>query len=374
MKFKYLLSIAIVIWGCKNSSNEYNKELSSITSTDNIIDKVDPRPVYDSQPMEFSKKDTVNIGPNRAVKSLREYFSRQDHQDSICILLDAGTYYSNGLWLEGEYLTIEGQGSVNLYCTELYENVIWISGKHIVVRNIHMKHFAPGKLEGQNCSGRVIVFDNAHDITIENCDLNGCGLAGLHDNLGNSNILIKNNYIHNNSIGAYTDIDGGIWLEEVDDHPVFTFENNRMENNGTVRTMEPDSIDDYIKKYPKEYKEELRATIKYQIEEWRDVENPFIATYEGNNFGDYHHIEFEDDNGESYDFGFGNNNYGNILLFFDDEQLTDNPKYLGKLFKIYWEWKVSSFPCCSGEYETAEAYLPSIIKLELIEETNANKK
>ena len=98
-----------------------------------------------------------------------------------------------------------------------------------------------------------------------------------------------------------------------------------------------------------------------------------VSSYEGNYFGDYHHIEFEDANGKRYDFGFGNNNFGDILLYFDDEQMNDNPKYLGKSFKIFWEWKISSFPCCSGEYESVEAYLPSITKLKLIE-TNANKK
>lgn len=169
------------------------------------------------------------------------------------------------------------------------------------------------------------------------------------------------NEVDNNSIGAYTDIDGGIWFEEVNDHPVFNFE-----NNGPERTIEPDSIDDFIIKYPKGYEADLRAYIKYEIEAWKGVNNPLIATYIGNEFGDYHHIEFEDDNGKIYDFGFGNNDYGNIELYFDDKQLTDNPKYLGKIFKINWEWKISSFPCCSGEHQAAEAYLPSIVKLEII--------
>ena len=57
-------------------------------------------------------------------------------------------------------------------------------------------------------------------------------------NLGNSNILIKKCYIHNNSLGAYTDIDGGVWQEATDDHPVFKFEKNRMENNGPDRVPE----------------------------------------------------------------------------------------------------------------------------------------
>jgi len=104
---------------------------------------------------------------------------------------------------------------------------------------------------------------------------------------------------------------------------------------------------------------------------WKNVANPLIAVYKGNDFGDYHHIEFEDSNRKSYDFGFGNNDFGDIWLYSNDEQMNDNPQYLDKSFKMFWEWKISSFPCCSGEYEIVEAYIPSII--ELIE-TKTNKK
>ena len=96
------------------------------------------------------------------------------------------------------------------------------------------------------------------------------------------------------------------------------------------------------------------------------MKNPFLATYEGNEFGDYHHIMFEGAYSKRCDFVFGNNNFGKFKLFSDDEMI-DNPNYLGKSFKIYWEWKASSFPCCSGEYEMVKAYLPSIVKLELVD-------
>ncbi len=192
-----------------------------------------------SQAIEFVPKDTVYIGAERAVKSPSAYFAEK--HENVYVLIDEGTYYlDNEIFVSGKFIIIEGKGLVNLYCKVLYSNVMWISGENIVVKNIRMKHFEPGGIEGQNCSGRVLAFDNANNITVESCDLNGCGLAGLHDNMGNSNIFIKNNYIHNNSVGAYTDIDGSVWLEAVDDHPVFTFENNRIENNGTDRIKEED--------------------------------------------------------------------------------------------------------------------------------------
>lgn len=135
-------------------------------------------------------------------------------------------------------------------------------------------------------------------------------------------------------------------------------------NKTNIILVDDWKIDDFIiHKKDKSWKA-LRTTIEYYKKDWEGVSNPIIATYKGTSFGDYFHLEFEDTKGKIYDFGFGNNNYGNYKLFNKNDD-TDNPKYVGKKFMIYWSWKISSFPCCEGEYETVEAYLPSIIKLEL---------
>jgi len=179
----------------------------------------------------------VYIGPDRAFTSPDKFFEKE--RSNVHVIIDSGTYYSgDDLWISGENIIIEGKGEVNIFATELYSNVMWVSATNVIIKNLHMKHFKPGEPYSQNCSGRVLAFDMASNITVENCDLNGCGLAGLHDNLGNSNILVKGCYIHNNSEGAYTDIDGGVWLNAVEDHPVFKFESNRMENNGPDRVPE----------------------------------------------------------------------------------------------------------------------------------------
>jgi len=192
-----------------------------------------------SQAKKFVPKEKIYIGEKRAIKSPFTYFSKE--RKDVYVIIDEGTYYSETeLFINGKSVIIKGKGKVNIYSKKLYTNVMWISGDNIIVKNLHMKHYKPGGFGEQNCTGRVIAFDGASNITIENCDLNGCGLAGLHDNMGNSNILVKNNYIHNNSEGAYTDIDGGVWQEAIDDHPVFKFENNRIENNGPNRVKEDD--------------------------------------------------------------------------------------------------------------------------------------
>jgi hypothetical protein len=99
---------------------------------------------------------------------------------------------------------------------------------------------------------------------------------------------------------------------------------------------------------------------------WKNTANPIIATYEGNDFGDYHHIIFKDAKGNTYDFGQAANIYGKYQLHELSGQYEDNPAWLGKRFKVYWEWKLSDFLCCEGEYEKTKAYLPAITKLELI--------
>lgn len=320
------------------------------------------------------KMDTIYIGATRDFTSLNDYFASEGKKENVHLLLDEGTYYSTNLWIDGEHLVIEGVGKVNLYCTEMYENVMWIIGKHIHVKNIHMKHFAPGNINEQNCSGRVIGFDNAEHITIENCDLNGCGVAGLHDNGGNSEIFVKNNYIHNNSAAAYTNDRGDIWFKEVKDHPVFRFENNRIENNGPDRKRESDAIEDYILSCPLNHMDELIQQIQYEIDQWKDVPNPLIAKYRGTDIGDYYHIIFEDSKGKSYDFGFGNNDFSAYPTL-EHVESSEDVEFVGEEFTIFWDWKVSSFPCCSGEYEIVEAYIPTITGLELVKpEKRGGKK
>lgn len=120
----------------------------------------------------------------------------------------------------------------------------------------------------------------------------------------------------------------------------------------------------------KQYSGYQTAAVKNYVaqlqKEWKRVPNPLTAIYEGNDFGDYHHILFKDANGITYDFGQAKNSYGSYQLHAPSGQYDDNPKFLGKRFKVYWAWKLADFLCCDGEYNQAKGYLPTIIKLELI--------
>lgn len=130
------------------------------------------------------------------------------------------------------------------------------------------------------------------------------------------------------------------------------------------------SMDDFIPNKKDRKSESLRRLIKNEKEAWSQVESPFVATYLGCDFGDYFHLNFEDGNGTIYDFGFGDNALDEYPLY-DETDFEDNPKYLGKTFNVYWNWKIATFPCCDGEYDLVEAYLPGITKLEL---TGASKQ
>ena len=125
-------------------------------------------------------------------------------------------------------------------------------------------------------------------------------------------------------------------------------------------------VEAYIKHYPSNQKKELIAYISYMRKEWQNVPNPFIASYQGNEFGDYFHVIFEDQHKKVYDFGQAKNNFGRYDLFDNSGQYEDNPDYLGKKFKVYWNWKLADFSCCDGAYGEAKAYLPTVTKLELL--------
>lgn len=233
----YIFALCAIFVSCKTSFVNKTKDIDKIT-----FQKSD----YENETqgiakwlVDFEPEQTIIIGPGREYASLSDYFSKNEDPSNVYILVEEGHYYENhSISVYGENIVIEAVGEVSLYCNVLYSCVMDVFGDKILIKNFHMQHTKPGDPEHQNCSGRVILFDGAHNCIVENCDLNGCGLAGLHDNLGNSAILVRNCYIHNNSLGAYTNIDGDIWQKEINDHPVFTFVNNRMENNGPDRVPE----------------------------------------------------------------------------------------------------------------------------------------
>lgn len=126
------------------------------------------------------------------------------------------------------------------------------------------------------------------------------------------------------------------------------------------------AVDTLIKECPENYCDELHADMTYYVNYWKDVPNPFVATYRGNEFGDYFHVIFEINDTLHYDFGFGDNQFDAHVLYENGGDYADNPDYLDKRFEVHWAWRISIFPCCSGAFERAVAYMPSIVGLKLV--------
>ncbi len=107
----------------------------------------------------------------------------------------------------------------------------------------------------------------------------------------------------------------------------------------------------------------LKAEMDRLHEEWKSVPNPLIAKLSTVEMGDYFHLIFEDASGKALDFGNGDNDLGDLVLY-DEKEMTANPKMLGKSFSITWEWKRASFYCCEGEMNSVTAKVPTITKIE----------
>ena len=89
-----------------------------------------------------------------------------------------------------------------------------------------------------------------------------------------------------------------------------------------------------------------------------------IAEYSYSEYGDLPHIIFTDENSEEWDFGYGENDFGEFD-FGQMEHFETNEKLVGKKFKIYWMNKKVETYAEDGE-TVIETEAPSVIKIELI--------
>ena len=96
-------------------------------------------------------------------------------------------------------------------------------------------------------------------------------------------------------------------------------------------------------------------------ENMKNVSNPIIATYLGSEIGDYFYFPFTGVDGKYFDFGNGNNNYGDIP--FGENDLEMNSELIGKKFTIYWGWNLAEFYCCEGRMDIYKADFPSILSI-----------
>ncbi len=146
------------------------------------------------------------------------------------IFIRSGEYIleeSLELW-EKDNVVVTGEGNCKLVMNNQEDNVMWITTcQDVVIRNLHCTHTKPS--EWEQCTGNVFALDMGRNITIENCNINGCGAIGVYI-FGTKNVTLKNNFIHDNSLWAIDD--DGNRMQKVEKSENVTFINNRFENNG----------------------------------------------------------------------------------------------------------------------------------------------
>lgn len=137
-----------------------------------------------------------------------------------------------------ENVVIEGDGNVDIQLTDANDAVFMVYDcKNITVRNLHLKHYVPD--ENQVCTGGVLNLSSTDNVTVERCDLNGCGVVGI-SGWGNTGLKVRENYIHDNSYAGISlvspsgqellIVNGEMPLEGVE------LEGNMIEDNGSPKS------------------------------------------------------------------------------------------------------------------------------------------
>lgn len=186
---------------------------------------------------------SVTIGQSGNLDSLPEVLKTLRDGDTLKIA--EGTYnLKSALEFWGmENIVVTGDGEVELICEDMNDNVIWIfNSENITLRNIKARHTDPPATA--KCTGNVIGIDGCENVTIENCDINGCGAIGVYTFIS-SGITLRDNHIHNNSLFAVQH--DGVGLQAATDSLAgIRFIDNMIENNGhgwgTGAEAVPDSV------------------------------------------------------------------------------------------------------------------------------------
>jgi hypothetical protein len=162
----------------------------------------------------------LKVGASEQYKTPQEAVNAAKDFDTVRI--EPGTYRSDkAINVSGRKgLTIEGAGAgkVQLIVTDLYTDVIRIYRcDGVRIAGVSARH-AP-TTENVMCAGAVIDVQHATNIAIVDCELNGCGAAGVSA-VDSQNVSIVRNNIHHNSYA-------GLWLIRV----TGTVQDNLIANN-----------------------------------------------------------------------------------------------------------------------------------------------
>ena len=190
------------------------------------------------------KRLVVGKSSESEYSDLKSAVNASNSGDSI--IIHEGTYnIKEALRVRKSNISIEGKGRVEIISSDWFGAVLMIENvSDVRLSNLHLRHSNPP--DPLTCSGGVLLCSNSKNITIENCDINGSGVIGI-DLRESKNVIVKDNYIHNNSIapismdGILYDDDGMVsFMDRDEDGNILKLEmlesiiffNNRMEYNG----------------------------------------------------------------------------------------------------------------------------------------------
>lgn len=151
-------------------------------------------------PLTTLPAETVRLSPGKG--TLQAALDAAGDGDTL--ILTAGTYSSpSGLTLTDKAnLTIRGEGDVRILCTDLYQNVITISGgANLRIEGITARHAQPLKL--YECEGSVISAQGVKGLTISRCELAGSGSIGV-DLANCEEVEVSGSYLHDNTFAAFS--------------------------------------------------------------------------------------------------------------------------------------------------------------------------
>lgn len=119
---------------------------------------------------------------------------------------------------EKSNLQFKGTAGVLLVCLNPTANVFdVIDSKKVLLRSLRMTHREPAATE--RCTGNVIFISGGDEITIRDCEINGCGAIGVY--AFTARLSVIRCHIHNNSLWPITFCGTHLSLKK-----------NRIENNG----------------------------------------------------------------------------------------------------------------------------------------------
>lgn len=146
--------------------------------------------------------ETYRVNPSKA-RQLPQILANLHDGDTV--IFERGTYSTqNGLEIARvNNITLQGEGKAEIVLGNLNDAVLTVNNcTRIRVSGLRARHENPNREYA--CEGAVIEVRDSSQIAVSECELNGCGAAGVYAT-GCQDLVIANNTIFNNSYAA-------VWL------------------------------------------------------------------------------------------------------------------------------------------------------------------